>query len=92
MEEWHEFCTKEDAFTYVKREWCSVEDATKLWPEKDSTDRLTVSEIEECMESIQDTIECFNDNIATLMEAIKRLTQHDESVSLLQYIPSETRK
>jgi hypothetical protein len=41
-EEWHEFCTKELA--YVERKWCSVEDITKLWPEKDSTDGLEMEE------------------------------------------------
>jgi hypothetical protein len=91
-EEWHKFCTKKDALTYVERGWCSVEDITKLWPESESNNVVTLSEMEEQMESIEHTIESFNENLTTLMEAIKGLSQHQESISLLQNAPSEFEK
>jgi hypothetical protein len=57
VEEWHEFCNKEDPMAYVERGWCSAEDIVKLWPEKYSNNEVTLSEMEEHMESIEDTIE-----------------------------------
>jgi hypothetical protein len=91
-EEWHKFCTKEDALAYVERGWCSVEDVAKLWPERDSNKVVTLSEMEELMESIEDTIKSFNENLRTLMKAIKGLTQQQEDISLQQNTPSETQK
>jgi hypothetical protein len=29
IEEWHKFCTKENALAYVERGWCSVEDVAE---------------------------------------------------------------
>jgi chromosome segregation ATPase len=90
-EEWHKFCTKEDALAYVERGWCSVKDVANLWPERDSN-KVTLSEMEEHMESIEDAIESFNENLTTLMKAIKGLTQQQEDISLQQSTPSETQK
>jgi phage shock protein A len=91
-EEWFEFCTKEDALAYVERGWCTTEDVVKHWPEKNSNNEVTLSEMEERMESIEDSIESFNDNLATLMEAIKTLTQQRESSILQQNAPAVTEK
>jgi thymidylate synthase len=92
MEEWFEFCNKEDALAYVERGWCSTEDVVKLWTEKNINNEVTMSEMEEHMESIEDTIDSFNNNFATLMEAIKTLTKQREIPILQQNIPAVTEK
>jgi hypothetical protein len=91
-EERHEFCTKEDALAYVEKGWCSVEDVTKHWPERDSNKVVTLSEMEERMKSIEGAIEGFKENLTALMKAIKGLTQQQEDISLQQNTPSETQK
>jgi hypothetical protein len=53
-EEWHKFCTKEDALAYIEKGWFFVEDVAKLWPERDSNKVVTLSGMEEQMESIED--------------------------------------